>query len=63
MNHSINRIMTTEETKEIDWDDIEKHCGKHPNGTVFESAWWASRVENYLRIKKMDEDMKKEKSE
>lgn len=38
----------------MDWDEIEKHCGKYPYGTVFENAWWASRVENHLRMKKME---------
>lgn len=41
----------------MNWAEIEKHCGKRPNGTVMESAWWASRVENYLRMKRMEREM------
>jgi hypothetical protein len=39
---------------DIDWVDLENHCGKYPNGTVFESAWWATRTLNYLKLKGID---------
>ncbi len=38
----------------MNWDDIEKHCGKHPNGTITESALWASDVQNYLLMQKIN---------
>lgn len=41
----------------MDWDEIEKHCGKHPNGTITASALWAQRVETFLRIKEVEKSM------
>lgn len=37
---------------DIDFVDLEKHCGKYPCGTVFENARWASLALNYLNMKK-----------
>ncbi len=53
-----HRADMKEDKSEINWAEIEKQCGKHPNGTVIASAWWASRVENYLRMKRMEAENK-----
>lgn len=41
----------------MNWEELERKFGKHPNGTIVASALWASRVENYLRMKAMEKDM------
>lgn len=43
----------------MNWDEIEKHCGKEPKGSVVRSAWWAKRVQDYLMQKKIDEEKEK----
>lgn len=45
----------------IDWDEMEKLFGPYPRGTVYESAFWVSQVEGYLKAK--EEEKKKEAHE
>jgi hypothetical protein len=47
----------------MNWADIEERFGPYPTGSVFRSAWWASRVLNYLNMQQSEYNMHKKNEE
>lgn len=46
----------------MNWEEIEEKFGKHPDGTIFESAAWAIRVAKHLEKQQKEYNMNEEKN-